>query len=145
MLAISALVLGIVFGTHKDTVMYDVSVREALLQPPSDRILRVQGILRRGSLCKVVEPCQFRMVVDGSGGPGSDLSHALEVRYDHCTLPDTLAYDAPGIDTVVTAEGTLGPNHQLHATAVFAKCPAKYYWARDASAPSRLHPIPLCH
>jgi cytochrome c-type biogenesis protein CcmE len=139
--ASSALILGIVFGTSREPLIYSLSVKEALLRQPSEQPLRVQGILRRGSLCAVKNACEFRLVLDGSGAPSPD---ALDVRYAHCTIPESLTYDVPGIDVVMNAEGTLEPNHQFQATALFAKCPAKY-WYRDASTPSRFGRIPICH
>jgi cytochrome c-type biogenesis protein CcmE len=142
-LVVGGLVLGFVF-TRKREVGYSVSVGAALLRQPSDEPVRVQGNMRRGSLCKVPRQCQYRFVLADSHASEAGVVPALQVLYANCLIPEYMLYDAPGMELEVTAEGTLGPNGKLLATGVITKCPGVYYRRPNPAWQGRLRPIPEC-
>jgi cytochrome c-type biogenesis protein CcmE len=142
-LVVGGLVLVIVF-TRKKKVEYSISVSAALLRQPSDEPLRVQGNMRRRSLCKVTSQCQYRLLLADAHGSDAGVAPTLEVLYANCMLPEYMLYDAPAIELEVTAEGTLGPNRKLLATQVITKCPGVYYRRPNPSWQGRLRPIPEC-
>ena len=86
------------------------------------RSVRVSGALVKGSLRKRDNPCEYRFeltTVGAKDGP------KLPVRYSKCVVPDTFR-DVPGMDVLVTANGTLDPAGHFQAAEIMAKCPSKY-------------------
>jgi cytochrome c-type biogenesis protein CcmE len=82
------------------------------------RAVRVEGALKRGSLTRRAEPCEYRFTLAKAGTE-------LPVRFAQCIVPDTFR-DMPGMDVMVTAEGKLDPAGHFEATNIMAKCPSKY-------------------
>lgn len=87
----------------------------------SDRSVRVQGMLVKGTLVHRPDPCEYRFEMRNTKGEVS----TLPVRYAQCVVPDTFR-DMPGMDVMVTAEGKLNNQGYLEASTIFAKCPSKY-------------------
>lgn len=112
--------LTLVFTTMKGSAIYDRDVDSVLSERArlQGRNVRVQGMLKKGSLVRRDEPCEYRFTISGKTGE-------LPVHYARCTVPDTFR-DMPGMDVVATAEGTLDPAGHLEASTIFAKCPSKY-------------------
>ena len=82
------------------------------------RNLRVNGMLKKGTLVRRDEPCEYRFTIIGKG-------KEIDVHYPRCGLPDTFR-DVPGMDVMATAEGTLDPAGHFEASTIMAKCPSKY-------------------
>jgi len=119
--------LTLVFTTMKGSAIYDRDVDSVLAERArlEGRNVRVQGMLKKGTLVRRDEPCEFRFTIIGKTGE-------LPVHYARCTVPDTFK-DMPGMDVVATAEGTLDPSGHLEATTIFAKCPSKYEMKQRAN------------
>jgi cytochrome c-type biogenesis protein CcmE len=119
--------LTLVFTTMKGSAIYDRDIDSVLAERArlEGRNVRVQGTLKKGTLVRRDDPCEFRFTIIGKTGE-------LPVHYARCTMPDTFR-DVPGMDVVATAEGTLDPSGYLEATTVFAKCPSKYEMKQRAS------------
>jgi len=120
LLVMGGSILTLVFTNIKDAAIYSrkvdqlVSERQKLL----GRNVMVEGTLKRGTLVRRDEPCEYRFTITGGG-------QELPVHYARCTVPDTFR-DVPGMDTMVTAQGTLDPAGHFEATTIIAKCPSKY-------------------
>ena len=130
----AAVVLAVAFGSSKPPI-YSVTVAEFLKAGMADETVRVRGVLVHGTLCKITAECGYRFRLQDSG-------QQLSVAYDECVVPDTFR-DEPGVDIEISAEGERCQGcHELKATQIVAKCPAKYElngpWSRPAA------PIPLC-
>ena len=145
---------GIIFLLSRLTrpqVMYARGVSEFLAQGPSDRAVRVEGILVPHTLCRMGRECGFRFrmadshAVKEDGTLASTPQSELSVRYDGCVVPDTFRGLA-GIDMRITVEGTRCQHcHDFEATHVMAKCPGKYEAPRDAGAHHAASaPLPRC-
>jgi cytochrome c-type biogenesis protein CcmE len=119
--------LTLVFTTMKGSAIYDRDVDSVLAERTrlEGRNVRVQGMLKKGTLVRRDEPCEFRFTIIGKTGE-------LPVHYARCTVPDTFK-DMPGMDVVATAEGTLELSGHLEATTIFAKCPSKYEMKQRAN------------
>src|SRR4051794_30003134 len=61
---LSAGILAIVFNSNRRTGVYSRSVSEFLAHPIRDEVVRVQGRLVPGSLCRQSEPCEWRFSLD---------------------------------------------------------------------------------
>jgi cytochrome c-type biogenesis protein CcmE len=119
LLVAAASIVTLMFATFEGTYSKKVEdvVRDRETLP--GRNLRVEGTLKRCTLVRRDEPCEYRFTM-ASGGK------ELPVRYARCTVPDTFQ-DVPGMVVDVTAEGTLSPNGEyLEASTIMAKCPSKY-------------------
>jgi cytochrome c-type biogenesis protein CcmE len=119
--------LTLVFTTMKGSAIYDRDVDDVMAERArlEGRNVRVQGMLKKGTLVRRDDPCEFRFTIIGKTGE-------LPVHYARCTVPDTFK-DMPGMDVVATAEGTLEPSGHLEATTIFAKCPSKYEMKQRAN------------
>jgi cytochrome c-type biogenesis protein CcmE len=119
--------LTLVFTNLKNAAIYDRDVDSVLAERArlSGRNVRVQGMLKKGTLVRRDEPCEYRFTIIGKTGE-------LPVHYARCTVPDTFR-DMPGMDVVATAEGTLDQGGYLEATTIFAKCPSKYEMKQRAN------------
>jgi cytochrome c-type biogenesis protein CcmE len=82
------------------------------------RAVRVEGTLKKGSLMRRDQPCEYRFTIAKSGTE-------LPVRYARCIVPDTFR-DMPGMDVTVIAEGTLEQAGHFEASSIMAQCPSKY-------------------
>jgi len=112
--AVSALIFTTFEGTYSKKVEEVTADRQKL----AGRNLRVEGTLKRCTLVRRDEPCEYRFTMVGGGSE-------LPVRYARCTVPDTFQ-DVPGMVVDVTAEGTLDSSGHLEASTIMAKCPSKY-------------------
>ena len=120
-------ILTLVFTSFKGAMVYARSVDQLLSekQKLTGRNVTLQGTLKRGTLSKRDEPCEYRFTVKGEAAE-------LPVRYPGCVLPDTFK-DVPGMPTEVTAQGTLDPAGYFAASSIVAKCPSKYQMKDMAS------------
>ena len=89
------------------------------------RNVTVEGTLKRGSLLRRDDPCEYRFTIKGK-------TEEIAMRYPRCVVPDTFR-DVPGMDTQVTAQGSLDPEGHFAATSIVAKCPSKYEMKDRAS------------
>jgi|SRR6185369_4468846 len=122
LLVVSAAILSLLFFSFDKGSAYakDVSdlLREKDKYSGSDRSVRVQGALVKGTLVRRDQPCEYRFQIKTKGD-------VLPVRYAQCIVPDTFR-DMPGMDVMVTAEGKLDSAGNFEASNIFAKCPSKY-------------------
>ena len=126
--------------------IYSYRVSEFLARDLRAHEVRVQGVVVRGSLCKIEPDCGYRFAIADSdyrreGSPFSEPT--LAVSYDACVIPDTFR-DVPGWDFSVTVQGERCKTcHDFKATQLMVKCPGKYEMYTDGGYPPAL-PIPLC-
>ncbi|HEV8547533.1 MAG TPA: cytochrome c maturation protein CcmE [Polyangiaceae bacterium] len=113
-------ILTLVFTSFKGSMVYARNVDQLLNEKQKllGRNVTLQGTLKRGTLTKRDEPCEYRFTIKGD-------ATELPVRYPGCVLPDTFK-DVPGMPTEVTAQGTLDPAGFFAANTIVAKCPSKY-------------------
>ena len=113
-------ILTLVFTSFKGSAVYSKGVDELLREKDkySDRAIRVEGTLVKGTLVRRDQPCEYRFSLEKKGV-------TLPVRYAQCIVPDTFR-DMPGMDVSVTAEGKLTESGAFEASNIFAKCPSKY-------------------
>jgi cytochrome c-type biogenesis protein CcmE len=130
--ALAAGILAVVFGWPSPKAVYALSIAQFVAHPTYDEKVRIEGTLVRGSLCYRAEPCEFRFrLAERSSAPRDSgpvsARPELAVRYPSCFVPDTFR-EVPGFDIPVTVEGQLCVQcHRFEASAVFAKCPGKYF------------------
>lgn len=120
LLAMAAAILALVFTSFEGSAIYSRKVDEVTADKAkvAGRNLRVEGTLKRCSLVKRDDPCEFRFTIRGD-------KTELPVHYARCTVPDTFR-DVPGMVVDVTAEGTMSPSGHFEASTIMAKCPSKY-------------------
>jgi cytochrome c-type biogenesis protein CcmE len=113
-------ILTLVFTSFNDSAIYARNVDELVAQRQklAGRNVRVEGTLKKGTLVRRDEPCEYRFTIVGK-------TSEVPVHYARCTVPDTFR-DVPGMDVMATAEGTLDPSGHLEASTIMAKCPSKY-------------------
>jgi cytochrome c-type biogenesis protein CcmE len=113
-------ILTLVFTSFKGSAVYSKGVDDLLRDKVkySDRAIRVEGILVKGSLVRRDQPCEYRFNIEKRGV-------VLPVHYAQCIVPDTFR-DMPGMDVSVTAEGKLTDSGHFEASNIMAKCPSKY-------------------
>jgi cytochrome c-type biogenesis protein CcmE len=113
--------------TSSGAFVYARTVDDLLAQKEklTGRNVTLQGMLKRGTLAKRDDPCEFRFTVKGA-------KQEVPVRYPACVLPDTFK-DVPGMPTEVTAVGSLDRSGYFAATSIVAKCPSKYEMKDRAS------------
>jgi len=113
-------ILTLVFTSFKGSAVYSKGVDDLLRDKVkySDRAVRVEGILVKGSLVRRDQPCEYRFNIEKKGV-------VLPVHYAQCIVPDTFR-DMPGMDVSVTAEGKLTDSGHFEASNIMAKCPSKY-------------------
>jgi len=124
--------------------LYAYSVRDFLSREVRAREVRVAGQLVHGTLCQVPADCGYRFAVSDSARASAEAANVptLAVHYDGCQLPDTFR-DVSGYDITISVEGERCQTcHDLRATRIMAKCPAKYQLPTYTSYSSR--PPPLC-
>ena len=113
-------ILTLVFTSFKGSSVYAKTVDDLMRDPAkySDRSVRVEGTLVKGSLVRRDQPCEYRFNIQSKGV-------VLPVRYAQCIVPDTFR-DMPNMDVSVTAEGKLSQAGNFDASTIMAKCPSKY-------------------
>jgi len=120
-------ILTLVLTSFDNAAVYsrgvDALVKEK--QKLTGRNVRVEGALVKGSLKRRLDPCEYRFSLSKNGV-------SVPVHYSQCVVPDTFK-DMPGMDVMVTAEGTLAQSGDFEATTIFAKCPSKYEMKDRAS------------
>lgn len=132
LLALGGGVLGFVFSSGEDSVVYSYQVDELKAQAAElgERQVRVQGLLVSGTLTRRDEPCEYRFMMQRAGVQGAE---PLKVQYAQCVVPDTFR-DVKGVEVEVTAEGRMAADGHLEASKIFAKCPSKYEMREGAAA-----------
>jgi len=120
LLVMCGAILTLVFTSFSGSSMYSKKVDELVNEKAkyADRVVRVQGILVKGTLTRRDQPCEHRFEMETKGV-------VLPVRYPVCILPDTFR-DVPDMAVEVTAEGKLTSAGHFEASTIFAKCPSKY-------------------
>jgi len=113
-------ILTLVFTSFKGSAVYSKGVDDLVRDKAkfSDRAVRVEGTLVKGSLVRRDQPCEYRFNIEKKGV-------VLPVHYAQCIVPDTFR-DMPGMDVSVTAEGKLTDSGHFEASNIMAKCPSKY-------------------
>lgn len=103
--------------TDETPLVYSQMVDEVMAAPSTfeGRALRVEGLLRPGSIQFREDPCEWRFTIERN-------DRALDVEFPECIVPDTFR-DGTGITVVV--EGRLD-GERFHATQVIPRCPSKY-------------------
>ena len=120
LLVMGGAILTLVFTSFEGSAIYSRKVDQLLneRQKLLGRNVMVEGTLKRGTLVKRDDPCEYRFTIKGG-------NQELAVHFPRCTVPDTFR-DVPGMDTMVTAQGTLDPAGHFEASSIIAKCPSKY-------------------
>lgn len=129
-LVLAAGILVAVFQCRPSSV-YSHSVSEFLAHPIRERLVRVQGTLVHGSLCRRDNPCEYRFRLAAGWSPRTDAGPAapprdeLSVRYRQCILPDTFR-DWNEV-TPIAVEGEMCAScHHFDASVILAKMTGKY-------------------
>jgi cytochrome c-type biogenesis protein CcmE len=124
-------ILTLVFTTFDDAKIYSRGVEELLRDKDkmAGRNVRVEGMLKQGTLVRRDEPCEYRFTMQRGG-------KEIAVRYAQCVVPDTFK-DVPGIEVAVTAEGSLHEGGHFEASHIMAKCPSKYEMQQRAQKGER--------
>jgi cytochrome c-type biogenesis protein CcmE len=141
LLVIGGGMLTLVLTTGKDSKIYNIGVDELMRERETltGRAVRLKGDLKKGSLLKRDQPCEYRFTLAKSGTE-------LPVRYPQCIVPDTFR-DMPGMDVEVIATGTLDPAGHFEANHIMAQCPSKYEMQERAkkgeAAPHTAVPAPI--
>jgi cytochrome c-type biogenesis protein CcmE len=113
-------VLGLVFTSFKEAAIYSKGVDELMRERDrlTERNVRVEGTLVKGTLTRRDQPCEYRFRMQKNGTE-------IPVHYAQCVVPDTFR-DVPGMNVAVTAEGKLSEQGHFEASHIMAKCPSKY-------------------
>ncbi len=109
----------LLFGSQaSDAFVYSKLVNEVLAQPKAfvGRELRVEGMLKPGSIRFRQDPCEWRFVLNNSG-------KSLPIRFPQCVVPDTFR---DGMGIMVTVQGQLQDEGFFMANQVIPRCPSKY-------------------
>jgi cytochrome c-type biogenesis protein CcmE len=109
----------LLFGSQaSDAFVYSKMVNEVLAQPKAlvGRELRVEGMLKPGSIRFRQDPCEWRFVLSNSG-------KSLPIRFPQCVVPDTFR---DGMGIMVTVQGRLQDEGFFKANQVIPRCPSKY-------------------
>jgi cytochrome c-type biogenesis protein CcmE len=122
--AVVALLCGVVGllifgGSASDAFVYSKLVHEVMTEPAAfqGRELRVEGLLKAGSINFREDPCEWRFVIEKEG-------KEMPVEFPQCVVPDTFR-DGMGIS--VTVQGKLRPDQPTFiANQVVPRCPSKY-------------------
>ena len=134
--------LTLVFQIRGPSVVYARSVSQYLEHPVRDAKVRVSGQFVPDSLCRQLDPCEFRFRL--SDGATAEPAAQLQVRYPSCTIPDTFVSGSCWPVQRVVVEGEqCAQCHAFEATAVMVACSGKYEMrARPRSEEVKL--LPLC-
>jgi cytochrome c-type biogenesis protein CcmE len=101
-----------------DAFVYSKTLAQVLEDPDAhrERMFRVEGTLRQGSIQFREDPCEWRFVIEKD-------ELALPVQFPQCVVPDTFR-DGFGIS--VTVRGRLQADDTFLADEVVPRCPSKY-------------------
>lgn len=101
-----------------DAFVYSKTLAQVTSDPDAhrDRMFRVEGTLRQGSIQFREEPCEWRFVIESG-------EHSMPVQFPQCVVPDTFR-DGFGIS--VTVRGRLQADDTFLADEVVPRCPSKY-------------------
>ncbi len=86
------------------------------------RQLRVEGMLREGSVQFREDPCEWRFTIEEQD-PSQEIQSAINVSFPQCVVPDTFR-DGFGIS--VTVQGEVQGDGTFLANEVVPRCPSKY-------------------
>ncbi len=102
----------------QSALVYSKQVHEVVNNPAAwqDRELRVEGLLKQGTVRFREEPCEWRFVLEKQ-------ERQMPVRFPQCVVPDTFR-DNMGI--TVTVQGRINPDGTFLANQVVPRCPSKY-------------------
>jgi cytochrome c-type biogenesis protein CcmE len=109
----------LLFGSSaSDALVYSKLVDEVMVDPGqfAGRELRVEGLLKPGSIKFREDPCEWRFVVEKAG-------KEMPVQFPQCVVPDTFR-DGMGISVIV--QGRLAGDGNFMANQVVPRCPSKY-------------------
>jgi cytochrome c-type biogenesis protein CcmE len=109
----------LLFGSQaSDAFVYSKMVNEVLTEPKAfvGRELRVEGLLKPGSIKFRQDPCEWRFVLNNSG-------KSLPIRFPQCVVPDTFR---DGMGIMVTVQGQLQDEGFFVANQIIPRCPSKY-------------------
>src|SRR4051812_13111952 len=92
LLVMAGAILTLVFTSFKGSAVYSKGVDELIREKDkySDRAVRVQGVLVKGTLVHRDSPCEYRFDLQSN-------HVVLPVRFAQCIVPDTFR-DMPGMD-----------------------------------------------
>jgi cytochrome c-type biogenesis protein CcmE len=123
------------FVTSKPNRVYVRSVSKFVAQPILDEVVRVDGRLVHGSVCKRTAPCEYRFRMrDAWSGPPA-FGAELSVRYRSCIVPDAFR-DTPGSDLLLSVEGEQCAScHGFEATMILARDYNRGYRLRSVGPP----------
>jgi cytochrome c-type biogenesis protein CcmE len=101
-----------------DAFVYSKLVDEVMRSPSQyvGRELRVEGVLKQGSVHFSPQPCEHRFVLARHG-------REMPVRFPRCVVPDTFR---DNMQMNVVVEGQLQSNGTFLANEVIPRCPSKY-------------------
>jgi cytochrome c-type biogenesis protein CcmE len=128
-------ILTMILLSGSESSIYSRSVTQVLSESSKlqGRNVRVQGDLKRCTLVRRDDPCEYRFTLHEGG-------KELAVHYAQCIISDTIR-DVPGVQ--VTAEGTIDPAGHFQASTVFGKCSSKYEDDKAAGKLSKVDPCPV--
>jgi hypothetical protein len=139
-LAAGAVIVALIHDELERRKVYDFGVSDFLARDLRDRRVRIHGLLAKGTLCRIEEPCGYRFtLVDArltqsqsrSQSPGT-----LPVSFDGCVVPDSFV-ERPGFDVDVWVSGERCQScHAFQATDIATR---SYYPA--SPAPPELPPL----
>lgn len=129
LLVIVAGVLSLVFTTGKNGAIYSVGVDQLMKEQAryGTRVIRVKGMLVKGTLARRDDPCEYRFKLE-------EKNTVLAVQHPSCDVPDTFR-DMPGMDVEVQAEGKMDADGKTFVSdKIVAKCPSKYEMKQKSMA-----------
>jgi cytochrome c-type biogenesis protein CcmE len=127
LLVVGGGILTLVFTTVGGATVFDRPVDQLVRERDqlTGRPVRVEGELKKGSLMRRDQPCEYRFTIAKSGTE-------LPVRFAQCVVPDSFR-DMPGMDVTVIATGTLDPAGHFEASNIMTQCPSKYEMKQRAN------------
>ena len=129
----AGVVVGTWFVTTKPNRVYLLSVSKFVARPIVDELVRVDGSLVHGSVCKRSAPCEYRFRMTDAWSPSASAAPGpeLSVRYQGCYAPDVFR-DTPGVDSRLSVEGEqCATCHSFEANTILVRLDAVY----------RMHPV----
>lgn len=113
----------------QSALVYSKQVHEVVAHPAQwqGRELRVEGLLKQGSVQFRQQPCEWRFVLEKQ-------ERQMPVRFPQCVVPDTFR-DNMGI--TVTVQGRISPDGTFLANQVIPRCPSKYEMQKRQNAGER--------
>jgi cytochrome c-type biogenesis protein CcmE len=105
-------------GEETAPFVYSEPVHTVAAEPAAylGRTLRVEGLLKNGSILFREDPCEWRFVIEGEG-------QEMPVEFPQCVVPDMFR-DGMGISVVV--EGRLREDGSFLASQIIPRCPSRY-------------------